>query len=108
MVSAMPNGTVARPFATCDADEAVCPRCGNVIMGRLQPRTDSTLVTCRNVLPRSGGQPCNAHSLLVSAVGGLTLVVPLSAEEYQAARSDLRPIRVVLRELGVVTTRGVR
>lgn len=98
-----------RPVALCPADGPICPRCARMLPGLLVGPGSAAFMRCPNRRPRlgrhrpPGPSRCNQWCYLLGAHGGVCVVVPITAAEYEAltAEESRGPLEV-LKTLGVL------
>lgn len=92
---------IGRPYAVCDARDPICPRCGNVVVGRVLQKLDGAVATCMN---RHRKDTCGQRVVLLAS-HGMVVVIGISDGEFDALIQDQRPLREGLAEVGIIAGR---
>lgn len=98
-----------RPYQIQDSDAITCPRC-RALLNRVRPVLGSLLASCNakvddSIKPRvaSGRARCGQHIHILGAPEGVSIVVPISKAEFDAALgAGVKVSRDSYREWGVM------
>lgn len=91
--------------AICDASAPICPKCGKPIVGRFTVRPGGALGTCMYRVPSShqaGAKACGQKVVILDNSGGMCTVVGVERRDFDSILGDIRPLRDVLGDLGVI------